>query len=153
MTTVELTKTLGALRRNASNLPTEGKNALAALERSFSSANPDFSKTEAADLLEVSQATLDKWISNGLIPTVKGAGQARTRIPAEPLRLIADEISQLREMGRKRGLLDEALLRLEQEEPGWRKQFAELYGPAFDARKAGDDLVSAAPGSDWGPND
>ncbi len=153
MTAVAFTRTIAILRRNADKLPAEGREALDALDEGFSAATPDYSKKEAADLLEVSQATLDKWIATGLIPTARVPGHKRQRIPGKPLRAIADEISQLREMGRKRGLLDEALLRLEQEEPGWRKQFDELYGPAFAARNAGDDLVSAAPGADWGPND
>lgn len=54
-------------------------------------------------------------------------------------------------MGRKRGLLVEALSRLETEDPGWRGEFERLYGGR--AGGADDDSVSAEPVADFGPGD
>jgi hypothetical protein len=64
-------------------------------------------------------------------------------------------IAQLRRSGRHRGLLVEALSRLEQEDPGWRAEFERLYGPGLGSGGGDDDgeYVSAAPGPDFGPED
>lgn len=117
------------------------------------SRQPHFSKTEAAALLGVSLPTLDKWVRMGLLPVQRVPEFKRDRIPTVPLVELATEIKKLRSEGRERGLLDEALSRLEQEDPDWRKEFDELYGPAFAAAEADDELVSAAPGPNWHPDD
>jgi hypothetical protein len=106
-----------------------------------------------ASLLAVTPATLDKWVASGLVPTVTVPDYKRQRIPARALVDLATEVTELRRLGRKRGLLAEALSRLEQEDPEWRRQFDRLYGPGLGATAADDDPVSAAPGADWDPGD
>jgi hypothetical protein len=68
---------------------------------------------------------------------------------------LAAQVKQLRRSGRHRGLLVEALSRLEQEDPGWRAEFERLYGPDLGSGASGGDgeYVSAAPGPDFGPED
>jgi hypothetical protein len=110
-----------------------------------------YSKSEAAHLLDVSTTTLEHWIERDLLPVVRVPAYKRDRLPAEPLLALAGEVQELRRMGRKRGLLVEALSRLETEDPGWRAEFERLYG----GRPGGgdDDHVSAEPGADFEPGD
>lgn len=115
--------------------------------------DPHFSQVEAADLLGVSKTTLDKWVSLGRIPLENVTGYKRPRVPAEPLVKLAAEVRTLRRKGRKRGLLVEALSRLEQEDPEFRKTFGELYGDAEGESFNRVDYVSAAPGPDWDSED
>ncbi len=114
---------------------------------------PHFSQAEAADLLAVSKTTLDNWINRGLLPVVETEQYKRLRVPSKPLLELAAEVKELRRMGQKRGLLAEALSRLEQEDPEWRKEFADLYGDRAEVPVDRDDYVSAAPGKDWDPED
>jgi excisionase family DNA binding protein len=111
-----------------------------------------YSKTEAAHLLDVSSTTLERWIDRGLIPVVQVPRYKRDRVPARALLVLAGEIRQLRRRGRHRGLLIEALSRLEQEDPRWRAEFERLYQPSLTSEPDGD-YVSAAPGPDFGPED
>jgi hypothetical protein len=111
-----------------------------------------YSKAEAAHLLDVSATTLDKWIERGLLPVERVPQYKRDRIPARPLLALAGEVKELRRLGRQRGLLVEALSRLEQEDPGWRAEFERLYSHDLGSGDD-DDYVSAAPGSDFGPGD
>jgi len=111
-----------------------------------------YSKTEAAHLLDVSSTTLEKWIDRGLIPVVQVPRYKRDRIPARALLALAGEVKQLRRQGRHRGLLIEALSRLEQEDPRWRAEFERLYRPGLTGGPD-EDYVSAAPGPDFGPED
>jgi DNA-binding transcriptional regulator YiaG len=110
----------------------------------------NFSKAEAARLLEVSAPTLEKWVAAGLLPVEQTPDYKHSRVPAKPLLELAASVRELRLMGRKRHLLVEALSRLEQEDPAWRAGFDELYGPAL---AASDEYVSAAPGPDWDAED
>jgi DNA-binding transcriptional MerR regulator len=119
-----------------------------ALER-----HPHYSKSEAADLFGVSPPTLDAWIELGLLPTAQVAEYKRDRVPAEPLLTLASEVRELRRLGHRRDLLAEAMLRLEQEEPEWRAELEELYGRALKRPRPSEELVSAAPGDDWGAED
>lgn len=111
-----------------------------------------FSKAEAAGLLEVSAPTLDKWVAMGLLPVVRVSEYKRDRVPARALLALAGEVKELRRMGRKRGLLAEALSRLEQEDPAFRERFEVLYGAGLRSDED-DEFVSAAPGPDWDPDD
>lgn len=111
-----------------------------------------FSQTEAAELLEVSKTTLDNWIAKGLVPLQEVPDYKRLRVPAKPLLDLAAEVKELRRMGQKRGLLAEALVRLEQQDPAWKKEFDELYGDVERPFNR-DEYVSAAPGPDWDPED
>jgi isochorismate hydrolase len=72
-------------------------------------------------------------------------------VPARPLLELAAQVKQLRRTGRHRGLLVEALSRLEQEDPGWRAEFERLYGPGLRAMRS-DDLVEVDLDS-FGPDD
>jgi hypothetical protein len=113
-----------------------------------------YSKAEAAHLLDVSTTTLEQWVERGLLPVVRVSQYKRERVPARPLLALAAQVKELRRHGRQRGLLVEALSRLEQEDPGWRAEFERLYGPGLGS--SGDDdgeYVSAAPGPDFGPDD
>jgi hypothetical protein len=149
----ETARAFVVLRSRRRDVPPDVLDLLDALERSFERATPHYSKADAANLLDVTPATLDKWIASGLIPTVEVPDYKRQRIPARALVDLASELGELRRLGRKRGLLVEALSRLEQQDPEWRRQFDRLYGPGLAAKDADDELVSAAPGRDWDPED
>jgi hypothetical protein len=110
-----------------------------------------YSKTEAAHLLDVSSTTLEKWIARGLIPVIQVPRYKRDRVPARALLVLAGEIKQLRRQGRHRGLLVEALSRLEQEDPRWQHEFDDLYGEGLCAMQRGD-LVKVDLDS-FGPDD
>lgn len=110
-----------------------------------------YSKTEAAHLLDVSSTTLEKWIDRGLIPVVQVPRYKRDRVPARALLVLAGEVKQLRRQGRRRGLLVEALSRLEQEDPRWQREFDDLYGDDLRAMRRGD-LVKVDLDS-FGPDD
>jgi hypothetical protein len=99
-----------------------------------------YSKAQAAQLLDVSTTTLEQWIGSGLLPVVRIERYKRDRVPARPLLELAAQVKQLRRTGRHRGLLVEALSRLEQEDPWWRAEFERLYGPGLRAMRS-DDLV------------
>ena len=111
-----------------------------------------YSKTEAAHLLDVSSTTLEKWIDRGLLPVVQVPRYKRHRVPALALLALAGEVKQLRRDGRRRGLLVEALSRLEQEDPQWRAEFERLYQPGL-AGGPDEDFLSAALSPDFGPED
>jgi hypothetical protein len=110
-----------------------------------------YSKAQAAQLLDVSTTTLEQWIGSGLLPVVRIERYKRDRVPARPLLELAAQVKQLRRTGRHRGLLVEALSRLEQEDPGWRAEFERLYGPGLRAMRS-DDLVKVDLDS-FGPDD
>jgi len=126
--------------------------ASAELEQALA-AKPHFSRTEAAELLQVSTTTLDNWIAKDLLPLRKVPDYKRERVPTEPLLALATEVKELRRMGQQRGLLAEALARLEREDPAWAERFAELYGREAKRPFNREDYVSAAPGPDWDPED
>jgi Arc/MetJ family transcription regulator len=116
------------------------------------SGQDSYSKTFAARLLGVSPQTLDTWVERGLLPVVQTSKYKRERIPAEMLIALATEVAELREMGRRRGLLPEAITRLEERDPDTRKELDRLRHQAkrpFDRSK----YVSARPGPDWHPED
>jgi len=111
-----------------------------------------YSKAQAAHLLDVSTTTLEQWIASGLLPVARVVGYKRDRIPAHPLLALAAQIKQLRRSGRQRGLLVEALRRLEQEDPESYEHLQLLRERAsrpFDRSE----YVSAKPGPDWAPED
>jgi DNA-binding transcriptional MerR regulator len=129
--------------------------AVEAAERELSEAvgeQTTYSKAVAARLMEVSLQTLDTWISRGLLPVVRAHGYKRERIPSTALIDLAAEISELRQMGRKRGLLAEAITRLQERDPEGYEHLQVLRKRAsqpFDRSE----YVSAKPGSDWSPED
>lgn len=103
------------------------------LEESFEGQTT--SKAEAAVRLGVSAQTLDTWVGRGLLPTVKDPRYARERVPLKLLLALAAEVDELRQEGRKRGLLVEALSRLEAEDKGWQEEIdplVERAGEPFD---------------------
>jgi excisionase family DNA binding protein len=110
-----------------------------------------YSKVEAAHLLDVSTTTLEKWIAQGKLPVVRVPQYKRDRVPARPLLRLASEVRELRRLGGQRGLLVEALSRLEQEDPQWQREFDDLYGDGLRAMKRGD-LVKVDLDS-FGPDD
>lgn len=109
------------------------------------------SKTEAANLLGVSVNTLDKWIGRGLVPTVKDGRHKRLRVPVQTALALAGEVDELRHLGYQRGLLAEAISRLEQRDPEWQRAFEDRYGDGLRAAARGD-LIPIDPNS-FGPND
>jgi hypothetical protein len=109
-----------------------------------------YSRAAARRLLGVSTPTLAKWVRAGLLPLNSAPGYKRKMIPAGPLLELAGEVRELRRMGRNRGLLAEALSRLEQEDPRFTREFSALYGAPLAAK---DEFVSAAPGPVWDPED
>jgi predicted small secreted protein len=125
----------------------------AEIEAAALAEKPHCSKAAAAALLQVSAPTLDAWIAKGLIPVRRYPGFKRDRVPMKPLLALATEVRELRRMGRNRGLLIEALARLEAEDPEFRCEFRELYGAEGHRKFDRADFVSAAPGADFGPGD
>ena len=116
------------------------------------STKPHFSQAEAARLLGVSTTTLDNWISTGLLPLCNASDYKRKRVLTKPLLALATEVKVLRRMGQQRGLLAEAVTRLERDDPNWAKEYQGLEKEASRPFKRGD-YLSAAPGPDWGPGD
>ncbi len=123
------------------------------LEEVLAEQRPHYSKAEAAQLLEVSPPTLEHWVSSKLLPVERVRGYKRERVPARPLLRLATEVKELRRRGRQRGLLVEALSRIEQNDPEWRAEFERLYGEELGRPWSREDYVSAAPGADWDPED
>lgn len=146
-------KLRGANPENADELRAAVGEATNDLEDAVLAERPHFSRVEAATLLDVSPPTVNKWISQELLPLQEVPGFKRPRVPAAPLLKLASEVQALRALGRKRGLLEEALSRLEQEDPNWRSEFEELYGPRLSKPVDKSEFVTAAPGADWDPDD
>jgi excisionase family DNA binding protein len=126
------------------------EDAAAELEAGLA-ARSTYSKAEAAHLLDVSTTTLEKWIAQGKLPVVRVREYKRDRVPARPLLRLAGEVKELRRLGRRRGLLVEALSRLELEDPQWQREFDDLYGESLRAMRDGD-LVKVDLDS-FGPDD
>lgn len=106
---------------------------------------------DAARRLGVSAHTLDAWTSRGLLPTVKVDRYARQRVPLQPLLALVAEVDTLREQGRKRGLLVEALARLEAEDEYWREEIAPLLAVAGRPFDRAEYVPAGRP--DWHPED
>jgi excisionase family DNA binding protein len=75
-------------------------------------------KTRAAEALGVSVTTLDKWVARGKLPAARHGGSGRVEVPTEAVLELAEEVQQLREAGRRRGLLAEALRLVDQRRRG-----------------------------------
>lgn len=69
-------------------------------------------KSVAARLLGVSTTGLERWVDAGRLPVVRRPG-GREEVVAEALLDVAEEVERLREEGASRGLVAEALRRLE----------------------------------------
>lgn len=146
-------KLRGANPQSPDELRAVADEATSALEEALLAERPHFSRAEAATVLEVSPPTVNKWVVQGLLPLQEVPGYKRPRVPSAALLKLASEVQGLRALGRKRGLLEEALSRLEQEDPNWREEFQSLYGAQLAAPAGKGDFVSAAPGADWDPED
>lgn len=109
------------------------------------------SKAVAARVLGVSVPTVDKWIARGRIPTILNRSGPR-RVALSPLVDLAALVEELRDAGQTDGLVAAALLRLEQEDPVYRKDFDELYGGSLAAAQRGD-LVPATIPDTFDPED
>lgn len=109
------------------------------------------SKAEAAERLGVSAQTVDTWVERGLLPTVKDPRYARERVPLKLLMALVAEVEELRQQGRKRGLLIEALSRLETEDEDWRKEIDRLLERA--AKPLDRSHYVAAQRDGWHPED
>jgi hypothetical protein len=70
-------------------------------------------KSVAARILGVSTTGLERWIDAGKLPVLRRPG-GREEVAAEALLDVAEEVVRLREEGMSRGLLANALRRLEQ---------------------------------------
>jgi transposase len=109
------------------------------------------SKAVAARVLGVSVPTVDKWIARGRIPTVPSASGPQ-RVAVVTLVDIAALVEVLREQGQTDGLVAAAILRLEQEDPAYHRDVAELYGDSISAIKRRD-LIPATIPANFGPDD
>jgi DNA-binding transcriptional MerR regulator len=142
--------TLRAARRDdPAALAEDVARAQQQLERAFE--DQSTTKADAAKRLGVSSQTLDAWLARGLIPTVRDTAHKRERVPLGPLLALAAEVETLRNEGRQRGLLIEALSRLEAEDGRWREEIAPLLERAR-APLDRSQLVSARR-PDWHPED
>jgi hypothetical protein len=81
---------------------------------------PSVSKHAAASVLDVSIATLDRWIDMGTIPVVQYPGKRRHFVETTPLIQFATEVRRVRARGIRRGALHEAAAQLGLERPGHR---------------------------------
>jgi len=108
-------------------------------------------KADAAQRLGVSSQTLDAWLGRGLIPTVRDATHKRERVPLGPLLALVAEVEALRAQGRQRGLLIEALSRLEAEDSRWRQDVAPLLERARAPLDRSQIVSARRP--DWHPED
>lgn len=140
----------GADENDPKSLSAAVRDATAEIRTSL--ADSTYSKAQAAHLLDVSATTLDNWIDRGLLPVVQVPRYRRDRIPAAPLLTLASEVEELRRLGRRRGLLVEALSRLEAEDPAFKSELNRLYGRGMPSGDS-DEYVSAEPGPDFGPDD
>jgi DNA-binding transcriptional MerR regulator len=113
--------------------------------------DPTMSKSQAAQVIGVSVPTLDKWIARGLLP-VQRAESGRPRVMRDPVLALAGQVDDLRRAGQDRHLIATVVDRMQRDDENYQRDFAELYGPGLVAL-AESDLVSAAPGSDWHPED
>jgi hypothetical protein len=115
------------------------------------SAGSSVSKAVAARVLGVSIPTVDKWVARGRIPTVLN-GRGPRRVAVGPLVDLAAIVEELRDAGQTDGLVAAAVLRLEQEDPVYRRNFDALYGDSLAAAARGD-LVPATIPDTFGPED
>lgn len=109
------------------------------------------SKAVARRLLGVSRQALDKWIGRGLLPAVRGTN-GYERIPREPLEELVEQVTALREAGRDRAVLAEALRRLAAEDTATQRAIAKNLGPGLRATKEGRLKKFALP-ANWNPED
>jgi transposase len=112
---------------------------------------PTMTKRQAAAVIGVSVPTLDKWIERGLLP-VESAPSGRPRVARDPVLDLAERVEDLRRRGETRGLIAAAVDRMLREDARYQREFDQLYGPGLSALRRGD-FVSAAPGSEFGPED
>jgi len=112
---------------------------------------PTMSKSQAAQVIGVSVPTLDKWIARGLLP-IERAESGRPRVLRDAVLALAERVDDLRRAGHDRYLIATVVDRMQRADADYQKDFAELYAPGLAAMSDGD-LVSAAPGPDWHPDD
>ena len=124
---------------------------LTLLETALSSRT--LSKTRAARELGMPPSTLDYWIERGHLPTVLVDGYKQQRIPVLAVAMLAAAINELRAAGRQRGLLVEALARLDAENQAWRQTLDDPCGGASREHFDRTEYVSADPGPEWAPED
>lgn len=108
-------------------------------------------KAVAARVLGFSVNTLDKWIARGRVKTVEGKN-GRQLVALEPLVDLAAQVEELRETGKKDGVLAAAILALQLEDPEYQREFDELYGDSLEAMRQGD-LIPATIPDTFGPDD
>lgn len=109
------------------------------------------SKSQAAKVIGVSVPTLDKWIEQRIVP-VERAASGRPRVPRDTALDLAERVSDLRERGRERNLIVAVVQQLQRDDSTYRVEFEKLYGPGLRAL-ASEELVSAAPTDEFGPED
>jgi DNA repair photolyase len=109
------------------------------------------SKSQAAKIIGVSVPTLDKWIEQRIVP-VERAPSGRPRVPRDTALDLAERVSDVRDRGRERNLIVAVVHQLQRDDSTYQREFQKLYGPGLRAL-ASDELVSAAPTADFGPED
>jgi hypothetical protein len=139
----------GARRDDPAGLAEDLARAQQQLEESFE--DQSTTKADAAQRLGVSTQTLEGWRSRGLIPTVRDKTHKRDRVPLGPLLALVAEVESLRSQGRQRGLLIEALSRLEAEDGRWREEIAPLLKRARAPLDRSQ--LASARRPDWHPED
>lgn len=65
-------------------------------------------KTNAAEMLQVSRQTVEKWVHEDLLPTVRGEN-GRQQIPRQAVERITEEVRSLRDLGHSKSVLAKAL--------------------------------------------
>ena len=108
-------------------------------------------KTQAARVIDVSVATLDRWITHGIVPVGRPAS-GRPRVPQAVARDLAERVADLRDRGHDRDLIVAVVDQLQRDDATSQREFRKLYGPGLRAL-ATDELLSAAPRADFGPDD
>lgn len=110
------------------------------------------SKALAARMLGVSVPTLDKWIARDRIATIADQQGKRRLVDARGLAQLLVRVRALREMGHRDGVLAEAIQTLERDDPGYQRQFDELFGASLASIERGDVRPVVVPDS-FGPED
>jgi transposase len=104
----------------------------------MASKSKSMSRTAAAKLIGVSLSTIQAWVDSGLLEVERTDAPGRPQLARGSVQESAAEVAELRKRARETpGLLAEALSRLEQDDPRWRAEFDEPYGPWLRVARRG----------------
>lgn len=109
------------------------------------------SLTEAISAASAASLRLDRRITHGIVPVGRPAS-GRPRVPQAVARDLAERVADLRDRGQDRNLIVAVVDQLQRDDATSQREFRKLYGPGLRALVI-DELLSAAPRADFGPDD